>query len=341
MNARRLALLGTGLVTPVGLNAPATCAAIRVGLTNPVATHFLDAEGERITAHSVPLVEPWVGRAKLVKMLALALNECLETVPVEHWHDIPMLLCVAEPERPGRIEGLEDELYAHLEEELNVQFPAGSLIIPHGRGSVATAMQHARKLIDDGHAQRVLIAATDSLLSWPTLAQYEDDTRLLAGENSDGFVPGEAAAALLIGPPTGEPQLLCSGLGFATETATRDSDEPLRGEGLTRAIRAALEDAGCQMHECDLRIADLSGEQYYFKEATLALGRTLRARKEEFDLWHPAECIGEAGAPIGLVMLAVAEAACRKGYAPGSRILLHWADDDGRRAAIVTEFGVG
>jgi len=88
------------------------------------------------------------------------------------------------------------------------------------------------------------------------------------------------------------------------------------------------------------RIADLSGEQYYFKEAALALQKTLRRRQEAMDLWHPAECIGETGSAIGPAMLGVAAAACHKQYAPGPQILLHTANDAGERAAIVARYSV-
>ena len=50
----------------------------------------------------------------------------------------------------------------------------------------------------------------------------------------------------------------------------------MRADGLATAIKGALADAGCEMHDMDYRITDLSGEQYYFKEAALALSRTLR-----------------------------------------------------------------
>jgi len=70
------------------------------------------------------------------------------------------------------------------------------------------------------------------------------------------------------------------------------------------------------------------------------LSRTLRRRKEEFDLWHPAECIGEVGSAIGPAMIAVAEAATRKAYAPGPTVLLHAANDAGQRAAIIMRFTV-
>jgi 3-oxoacyl-[acyl-carrier-protein] synthase-1 len=84
----------------------------------------------------------------------------------------------------------------------------------------------------------------------------------------------------------------------------------------------------------DFRITDLSGEQYYFKESSLALSRTLRQRKEEFDIWHPAECTGELGSVAGVLILAVADTACRRRYAKGPAIVAHMGNDAGERAAL-------
>jgi 3-oxoacyl-[acyl-carrier-protein] synthase-1 len=92
------------------------------------------------------------------------------------------------------------------------------------------------------------------------------------------------------------------------------------------------------MHDLDFRIGDLSGEQYYFKEASLAMSRILRVRKEELSLWHQAECIGECGAASGVASIVVANAACVKGYAPGPSILCHSANDSGQRAAAIFEY---
>ncbi len=89
------------------------------------------------------------------------------------------------------------------------------------------------------------------------------------------------------------------------------------------------------LFELDGRLCDANGEQYGFKGAALTLTRILRKRKEEFDIWHPAECIGETGAAIVPIMLAVASAAMSKGYAPGPAMLCHCANDDGQRAAMV------
>ncbi len=68
---------------------------------------------------------------------------------------------------------------------------------------------------------------------------------------------------------------------------------------------------------------------------TLAFSRVDRTKRTEFDVWHPADCIGEVGAPIGLVMIAVLKAACEKTYAKGSNVLLHLGNDDGRRASMI------
>ncbi|MCL4747374.1 MAG: hypothetical protein KJZ83_18450 [Burkholderiaceae bacterium] len=338
MNERLLGVRATGLVTSVGLSAPTACAAMRAKLSNPTETRFIDHTGEWIMAHEVPLEQPWRGRRKLARMAAMAIDECLASVEPGARGGIALILCVAEQARPGRIEGLEDQLFLEIEAELGCRFADSSLVIAQGRVGLALALAQARKLVHEQGLAQVLIAATDSLLHWPTLSIYESASRLLTADNSNGFMPGEGAGAILVGKPSGAPELLCAGLGFGVERAHVESEEPLRAEGLSTAFRQALADAGCELHELDFRITDVSGEQYYFKEAALALSRTMRGRREAFDFWHPAENIGEAGATSGLAIVALADAACRKSYAPGRGILCHMGTDGGRRAAVVTVF---
>lgn len=343
MSMQPLAVVGTGLVTSVGLSAPAACAAIRAGLTNPVQTHFVDAAGEMLMSHAVPLDRPLRGREKLAHMAAMVIAESLGQIPREDWKRIALLLCVAERTRPGRMEGLEDDFFSEVCALLdNAEFAPDSGVIPHGRVSATVALLQARKFLYESKATTaVLIAAADSLIAWPTLRVLQTQDRLLNALNSNGFIPGEAASAVLVSRPTAGDRLTITGLGFATEAASIESEEPLRADGLARAITLALQDAGCQMHDIDFRITDIAGEQYYFKEAALAFSRTLRQRKEEFDIWHPAECIGEVGCAIGPAMLAVAEMSGRKAYAPGPSMLVHASNDAGQRSAIVARYEVG
>ena len=334
-----VAIRNIGLVSSVGLSTPAACAAIRAKLTNPVETRFIDQGGKWIQAHEVPLEKSWRGLERLARMAAMAIEECLADVPPEEWSQIPVLLCVAEQDRPGRIENLDTQLTTELEQLVNVRFGAGSAVVPHGRTAVAVALKHARELIVSSRASRALIVTSDSLLCWETLQHYLQADRLLTKRNANGFMPGEGAGALLVDTPSGAVELLCTGLGFAMEAAHINSEEPLRGDGLTGAIKGALAEADRAMHDMDYRITDVSGEQYYFLEASLALARTLRQRKPRFDIWHPAESTGEAGALAGAAIIALADAASRKGFSLGNNILAHMSNDSGHRAAMTLQFG--
>jgi 3-oxoacyl-[acyl-carrier-protein] synthase-1 len=296
--------------------------------------------------HEVSLEQPWRGLPKLAIMAAMAIDEALQSRRWQAWADVPLVLCVAEKDRPGRFDGLDNALMQMIGAELGVRFSGNSTLVAHGRVGTTIALRFAMRLISEGKAETVLVAATDSLLSGPTLDHYDLEGRLLGERNSNGFIPGEGAGALLVGRLSDlsvqrSSVLACRGLGFATETVTIASDEPLRADGLTQAIKAALSEAGLAMHDLDFRITDISGEHYYFKEAALALQRTLKERKEEFDLWHPAECTGEQGAASGPSILALAYTAAFKGYAKGSRVLTNWANDSGQRSAAAFEFRRG
>jgi 3-oxoacyl-[acyl-carrier-protein] synthase-1 len=335
------AIVGSGMVTGVGLTAPSSCAAIRVGLTGFVETRFM-FDAEWLIGCPVPLVEPWRGREKLVRMLTCAIRECVEGLPEWATNGLALLVCVAEPDRPGRLEGQDETLIVDLEERCGLRFHPASQIVAGGRVAGLEALERARALIADGVAGCV-VAGADSLLSPTTLADYEKRRRLLTKTNSDGFLPGEAAAAVLVRPPGdgGTGELRCLGIGYGLETATIESGRPLRGEGLAQAFGAAIADAGVDWPSVDYQLSAVSGEQYGFKEAALAVSRTVRPVKHGFDLWHPSDCIGEVGAAIGPCLLAVAWAAARKGYAPGPGVLCHAANDDGRRAAAVLRWTSG
>lgn len=290
-------------------------------------------------AHQVALEQPWRGVTKLAHMAAMAIEEALQSVPASRWHEIPMLLCVAENDRPGRSAELDTELAPKIEEVLQRRFGPESTIIAQGRVSVAVALERAKDLLLKGKCSEVLVAASDSVLNWAALSHFERHGRLLTAANSDGFMPGEAAGAILVRHSIGSVGALhCEGIGFGEEESHIYSDLPLRANGLSEAIKNALRQAGREMHEMDFRIADLSGEHYYFKEAALALSRTLKTRKEQFDLWHPAECTGEIGAAAGVAIVVAALSACEKGYTQGAGILAHMSNDDGARSALLLRY---
>lgn len=338
-----LAIVASGLVTGVGLDAPSSCAAIRCGISASVETAFINRSGEPQLGCVVQLDEQLRGISKQAAMAASAIRECLVAAAPVKAPAIPLVLCLPEKERPGRLPDLDDELFPAIHQALGVRFHADSVLIPAGRAAVGRALKAAERFIHEAKSPFCIVAGVDSLLIGPSIDHYDEAHRILTPKNSNGFIPGEAASAVLLAAPRPGKgtELLCLGVGQATEKATVASEEPLRADGLVEAYRQALKDAGCGFESVDYRIADVTGEQYGFKEAQLAIGRTIRKVKERFDLWHPTDCIGEVGAAIGPCILAVALAAARRGYAPGPGALCHFGSDDGDRVAVVLRFGEG
>lgn len=329
-----LAVMNVGMITGVGLNAEATCAAIRCAIDNFQESHFM-IDGDWLIACEVPLPQPWRGEKKLRELARFAIHDCMgETVPEPG--ALPLFLCLPESSRPGRMIHDDNRFFLELEKDLGWNFHPKSCTIAMGRVSIGSALQRARELFAEGGINQILIAACDSYLNAATLEALAEEDRLLTKENSDGFIPGEAGSAILVEPANhSSSPLVLKGLGFGVEPAPINSGKPLRAEGLTQAVRGALKEAGLTMGDLDFRITDIAGEQYYFKEAALALARTLRVRKESFDIWHPADCIGESGAAVYAVMIGMFKAACEKGYSQGAGVLLHLGNDDGRRVALL------
>lgn len=337
MSATPLGILGAGMVTAVGLTAAESCAAIRADISNFSETGFTDVVGEPVIGAVVEPDLPLLGRERLLWMLTNAIRDCIDGAGDAPLEDIPVLLCTAEPDRPGVVDGDALRLFNEVQDELGVRFQEDSRIIAEGRMAAARALAEAGRLVYERNFPHVLIAGIDTYLTDETVHSFEKRFRLLTAANSDGFIPGEAGAAVLAGRPAanGAGGIACLGLGFGHEAAGVESEQPLRADGLVQAINAALADAGLGMADMDFRLTDVSGEQYMFKEAALAVLRTLRQRKEAFEIWHPADCIGEVGAAALPCMLGIARAAAENGYAPGDTVLCHLGNDDGGRAALV------
>lgn len=331
-----ISIIGGGLICGVGGTAATSCAAIRAGLNNFVETRFFSRNSEPLIGSAVTLHRQVIGRQKLLQMLIIAVTESLSDFPDAEREQFALLLCVAEVDRPGRLAGLDESLQEALEEHLGIKFhPQLSAVIPMGRVSVISALARARDILAGGEVDYVVIAATDSYLVESTLDELEKESRLLTAGNSNGFVPGEAAGAIILSRSSEESskRLCCDGIGQADEFATIRSEHPLRAAGLCQAISAALSQANCKIEQVDYRISGISGEQYYFKEAALSVGRLLRVRRDNFPLVHPADCIGEVGAAIGPAIMLVAQSSYFDDWAPGPNVLVHLSNDDGLRAA--------
>lgn len=340
-----LSVKACGMVTAVGFNAPASLAAIRAGIRNVKETNLWDAEsGEFLAGGRVLIPHWWVGLGKLAELIAPAINECLVSAQPIPATEIPIMLGVAAPDRPFRWKGLDERILDEIQHRLRFKLHPESRVIPHGQISGVVGLQLAAELIERYNLQYCIVAGVDSLVRQDVVEYYLKKRRILTLTNSNGFSPGEAGSALLVThtEESSKGELKILGVGIAKENATIESEDPLKGEGLTEAIGKAFDDSGTHIQDMHYRISDLNGEHDKFKEMVFAMMSYERKPKPKlFDLWHPIEYIGEVGAAIGPIVIASALNAGQKGYGIGPSALCTFGSDNGERAAVVTHFSAG
>ncbi|AJD45433.1 3-oxoacyl-ACP synthase [Rhizobium sp. SEMIA 4085] len=328
-------IVSIGMVTAVGLNAPSACAAMRAGLDGFQQTRYLGSSGDWLIGAPVPLPRHWVGEKRMAHLAAGAICEAFEAVP-EARGQTALILCLAEEERPGRPVHDGARLLQHIAEIVESPPHGRARIVANGRPSGHVALEQARRILAAGEAPYVMIAGVDSYLTVEAIAYYLANARLLTPSNPNGFIPGEAAAAVLC-MRSQNSGLRLFGVGLAREQAFiyNAEDLPLRGDGMTSAYRAALQETGIEMNRVGYRIADLVGEQYWFKQSALASLRLLRGRHDFQDIWSPGESLGNVGAAAVPMMIGMAFTAARKGYAAGNPVLIEASNDSGACGAAI------
>jgi len=333
-------ITGVGMICPVGLSAATACAAKRAGVSNLVELPFQDNEGLPIIGGAVPGID-WTASkpARLLELLTAALSDLIAGQPSgTRWEQVPLLVGLAEASRPGGGAVPVNSIVSEIEQKLGVHFhPHASRAFRSGHTAAFEAVGTARGLFQSGKGRAFIVCGVDSYLNASSLLWLNRQFRLKTPSNRDGVIPGECAAAVLMRGdrvPTAAAEV--AGLGQANEAAHIMSGEPLLGLGLAGAARQALAEAGLGLHDIDLRLSDVTGELYGFKELPLVEGRLMRVvRKQEQPLWHWSEAIGDIGAAAGVAQLVLADQAFRKNYAPGQRAICLTGSVAGGRAAAV------
>lgn len=326
------------LVSPIGYSAASTAAAMRASIAAFAGLSYRDVNGEPIRGASIEAIPTEIrGRNRLATLARLVIEQIDPVLGDQlQWGDMPLILCTREPEAAGaRMNGI----VSNLTYRNGAPIAAGrSGHIASGPISAFAAVEHSRKLFRETNVEGCLIMAIDSLIDARALNWLDRHSRLKTSEQTDGVIPGEAAClSLVTRKPLFDSRVTVKGLGLTMEAATVLSEEPSRADGLTGALRMALQEAGIAMHNVDFRLSDVAGESFAFEELALAQMRLVRQVRPEQPVWLAADCMGDCGAAAGLIQFAIAEQAFARGYAPGAIAALHGSSFyGGRAAAIVT-----
>ncbi len=337
----RLAVTGMGLVTPVGLRADASCAALRAGVSRLASLPGLDIrKGEEeygpVTGATVPgLTDGLLGVERLLAMMQPAFEEAIRDAGVEE-RRLGVFLGTSGSSPAGRVlnydADVRDNLLASVPEDCHVE---RAKLIQSGRASVQKSLRSAAAALEAGAVDAVIIGAVDSWVSPHALRWLRREGRLAEYPRHTGGLPAEAAGFLVLETP--ESARARSARVYADIVASAGRQEQKRwGEAsnataLTQAIQAVIGDVK-DRHA--VVVSDLDGERYRAMEWVMAEPKAMWYYNT-LDHWNPADCVGDSGAAMGAVMLAWASMALHRGYAGAPNILCWGASNEGAREAVM------
>lgn len=346
-----IVLLGAGAVTAVGDDVVSTCAAMRARFNNHRETDYFDQDWHPVVASRAAVDPTLIGEGRLVEMVVRAIQQIGKPFNPDFFAGMPWILCTPEETRVGRPAD-DMALLGRIAQQLGVALHPESAAVPHGHTAGLLALAAAQTLFGENKHRQLLIIATDSLVDAEALAEFDAAGLLLTPENPHGFIPGEAAVALLVAPwaATANAGMVVESTAFTitdpaaipkprADTTTPRKQPPLDGMELATAIELACEQAACLPEDITLRLSDANGTDISFKESGLAEARAFKAEDQPLPpVWLPAESVGEIGAAFGLLAMLWTWHAAFKGYLPGARALVHTTNLDGLRGAAVLHY---
>lgn len=212
------------------------------------------------------------------------------------------------------------------------------------RRGTTQAIQRAIALLEERQLDAVLLLAMDSFADPPRAERLLEEGRIKTFDHPTGFIPGEAAVALLLERPETVrsrqqvPVALLAAPIVAVEPGGQDPDVPPAGRVLHEVLAAAV--AGSGSGGSGSVFLDLNGESRRAHEWGNALVHARRASR--LDLWAqqiPALSFGETGAASPLLAVLLAARAFARCPTSGDRAVVGVVGEDGHRAALLVRRG--
>jgi 3-oxoacyl-[acyl-carrier-protein] synthase-1 len=334
-------------VSPVGHSAAVSFTSVKAGLARIGESTDLkirDQKGKLMWVTCAAVTGITDGHRRYLRHYRMAVRAFAEVLAHARLDDAllddtVLHLVLAEPERPGMDDRVEKELVRKISRVLELaDLPSRTTITSTGHAGVFEAVQAAANAIATGQCARAIVGAVDGYLDELTLEWLNDTGRLKTDENAKGFVPGEAAAFLVFERLSstvarkGRALARLAGIGNTVEPNSIYEKSACTGDGLTGAIRSALETEG-DASSLSLVVCDLNGERYRANEWGLAMSRSFGTGSPPGLLWHPADCLGDCGAAAGVLNLVFGALALARRNVPDGRVLAWGSSDDGQRGA--------
>jgi 3-oxoacyl-[acyl-carrier-protein] synthase-1 len=346
----KMAVVGVGAQTAVGMTAPASAAAVRAGVTGFGEHPFMiDTAGNKMIVARAPYLGEESGPDRLLALAEPAARDALAPVTSIQEQLTPIRMTLGlPPARPGQ-PAMGKVLAERLAGALHDTGRVGRIeVIETGHAAGLMALESAWRALREGREDFHLIGGVDSYLEPETLEWLEGCDQLHGAgpqNNAWGFIPGEAAGFCLMASEAARARynLPCRcrvlSVASAREKNLIKTDTVCIGIGLTEAVRQALV-ALPDGVKVDRMICDQNGEPYRADEFGFTLVRTSEHFVSGSDFLAPADCWGDVGAASGPLFVTLAAAAAERGYARGPHYLIWASSEGGERVATLLQLDV-
>lgn len=340
-------VVGTSTINGIATTPYQTWAFRRAEITAFVGSPFRLPSGNALAFGRVRQLNPRLFGADRLVALAVEALEPLASLIGRIASRAPLAigLCLPEradgrPNRPGDAKRIRRALESRIAGPL---FERGAsvdvLTVPKAHASFGyAALEIGRKLVE-GRVGAALFIGVDSYYDPFVLEQLFREERVLDSDWREGFVPGEAASALLLARPALARELGLEALarldGVATneEIATRDNTAGLLGQGLSRPAVALVERLKEQGRTLDWWISDATGEPLRTQELQLAWPRAAHlAMTPEGVIDLLPTHFGDIGAATMPTAAVLGIEGLRRGDPVGRTVVITGSSDDGSRA---------
>jgi 3-oxoacyl-[acyl-carrier-protein] synthase-1 len=337
----QLYVIGSGAVTPVGLNAMQTCAGIRARVSRYEEVVRNSPFGQpqavaRIPAH-------WKLRSTdvewLVNMAVRAITEVVQRLAVTPDRTALIVIPPEAFRRPAFEDGDGiDALSDRISRKLPFEFHSVTQLIG-GAASTVLALDLAARMLQAKEVSRVVVGGVDSYVLENEYTRLEAAGRLRTEGKAQGLTPGEAAVFLLLSsqlPEQPEPSVAVVSWAHASERLCATSDGYSQGHGMLAALKATVDRAKVHEGAVDSVISNSNGERYSSWESVLAHARFYRMRREILVTTYPAMSVGETGSASGPLGLMIAAHGFTRRCRPGNTAMVELASEgEGRAACLV------
>jgi len=211
--SNKLSVTGLGMATSISRDVISSCAAQRCGISRTVEYEYHEVwnpeeeEVEPLVVHMLDgITEGFEGSGKWIELASLAFEDLLrysllKDMDPEFWLKTGFIVNfpLLDESRFPNEESTAGQIPQNLLSDFNIPITTQNVIsIFKGHTGIGHAIKIASEKIYMDVWDQTIIMGVDSYVDYCSLNWIDNNGRLKTPENSNGFIPGEAAACFMV-----------------------------------------------------------------------------------------------------------------------------------------------